>query len=119
MGALNYLHLQGLKAENLSGDQIAVWPEISITPEIERWIIQHKQELIAELRHDRTPPPDQSKAAAWKPAHEAMINHLMACNACHAPTRRYCEQGLDLRRIYLDAHDQHTAALHSLVEQSN
>lgn len=123
MSPLAYLHEHGLNAETIQTDQIAVWPETSITPEIESWIIQHKQELISELRHDWTPPPpDQRKTAAtgraeaWKPAHESMINHLMACNACHAPTSRYCEQGLDLRRIYEDTHEQQTAELHSRVE---
>lgn len=113
MGALAYLSAHGLDAENMPGNQLAVWPEVSITPEIENWIIQHKQELIAELQHD--PAPEQSepdaigRAEAWKPAHEAMINHLMACTACHAPTRRYCEQGAGLRRAYHDAHQRQPA----------
>jgi hypothetical protein len=108
MGALAYLSAHGLDAENMPGNQIAVWPEVSITPEIENWIIQHKQELIAELQHDL--PLDQSEpdaivgAEAWKPTHEAMINHLMACSACHAPKHRYCEQGAGRRRAYHDAH---------------
>jgi len=188
MGAIDYLHLHGLDAENLTGDQIAVWPEISITPEIENWIIQHKQELIAELRQERRIPPANERsrqdpdamlmdiavmlranpdhlyallceddiqdiadgansraymldyfrlmradgklpvctepppvkateppqshmesARAWKPAHEAMINHVMACNACRAPQRRYCEQGSRLRRLYWDAHQSATS----------
>jgi hypothetical protein len=121
MGALAYLSAHGLDAERMPGNQIAVWPELSITPEIENWIIQHKEELIAELRH--YPAPEQSepdaigRAEAWKPAHESMINHLMACTACHAPTRRYCEQGAGLRRIYEDAHEQHATGLQSQNEQ--
>ena len=62
MGAIDYLHLHGLDAENLTDDQIAVWPEISITPEIENWIIQHKQELIAELRQERRLPPSNERS---------------------------------------------------------
>jgi hypothetical protein len=52
MGAIDYLHQHGLNAESLSVNELAVWPEISITPEIESWIIHHKQELIAELQQD-------------------------------------------------------------------
>lgn len=50
MNVLAYLHEHGLDAENLMGNRIAVWPEESITPALETWIIQHKSELIAELR---------------------------------------------------------------------
>jgi hypothetical protein len=177
MGAIDYLHQHGLNAENLSGDQIAVWPEISITPEIESWIIQHKQELIAELRQQQNPDallldiavmlqanPDQLRALlstddiqgiadgansraylldyfrlmradgklpictepppakateppqsylesaqAWKPEHEAMMNHVTGCTACRAPQGRYCNEGADLRRVYLDAHQSATS----------
>ena len=169
MGAIAYLAGHGLSAESLSDDQIAVWPETSITPEIESWIIQHKPKLIAELRQKQNPDamlaeiaallqadPDQlrallsaddlddiaqgrnsldfmltyfrlmrtngqlpitappapkrpapksaptaaDRAKAWKPAHNAMINHIMACNACYAPRQRYCEQGADLHKAY-------------------
>ena len=62
MGALSYLNAHGLNAENLTGDQIAVWPEISITPEIASWIIQHKQELIAELRQEQRTPPAKERS---------------------------------------------------------
>lgn len=50
MTALAYLHEHGLDAENLLGGRIAVWPEEAITPALELWIIEHKSELIAELR---------------------------------------------------------------------
>lgn len=40
---------------------------------------------------------------AWKPAHDAMINHLMACSDCYAPRARYCTTGKDLRQKYLEA----------------
>jgi len=188
MGAIDYLHLHGLDADNLTGDQIAVWPEISITPEIENWIIQHKQELITELRQERRIPPANERswqnpdamlmeiavmlranpdhlyallceddiqdiadeansraymldyfrlmrtdgklpihtepppakateppqsyiesAQAWKPAHEAMMNHVTGCAACCAPQGRYCNEGADLRRVYLDTHQSATS----------
>ncbi|MAN58249.1 MAG: hypothetical protein CMC08_00255 [Flavobacteriaceae bacterium] len=38
----------------------------------------------------------------WKPAHEDLIDHLMACADCHAPLKRYCEQGASLRQAYID-----------------
>lgn len=57
MTALAYLHENGLDAEPLMGDQIAVWPEGSITPAMERWIIEHKSQLVAELRRDGTLRP--------------------------------------------------------------
>ena len=41
---------------------------------------------------------------AWKPAHEAMMNHVTDCTACRASQGRYCNEGADLRRVYLDAH---------------
>ncbi|WP_288367472.1 hypothetical protein [uncultured Marinobacter sp.] len=37
---------------------------------------------------------------AWKPAHDALINHLMACDDCHAPHAHYCEKAAELRRSY-------------------
>lgn len=40
---------------------------------------------------------------AWKPAHDALINHLMACPTCHAPLGWYCTEGTDLRRAYVNA----------------
>ena len=45
--------MNGLDAENLIGDQIAIWPEEAISPDLEAWIVQHKAELIAELRESR------------------------------------------------------------------
>jgi hypothetical protein len=46
------------------------------------------------------PPSHMESAKAWKPAHEAMINHAMACTACRAPQGRYCDAGAELRRFY-------------------
>jgi hypothetical protein len=43
-------------------------------------------------------------AKAWKPAHEAMMNHVTDCTACRAPQSRYCNEGANLRRAYRDAH---------------
>jgi len=50
MGALSYLNARGLDAENLMDGQLAVWPEEAITTTLELWIIEHKSELIEELR---------------------------------------------------------------------
>lgn len=33
------------------------------------------------------------------PAHEALLDHLMAGTCCHAPSGRYCEAG---RALWLD-----------------
>lgn len=51
MTALAYLRQHGLEAENLTCGRIAVWPEVAITPSLELWIIEHKSELVSELRH--------------------------------------------------------------------
>jgi hypothetical protein len=58
-----------------------------------------------------TEPPQShmESARVWKPAHEAMINHVMACTACRAPQGRYCNEGADLRRVYRDAHQSATS----------
>ncbi|GGC62094.1 hypothetical protein GCM10011362_08260 [Marinobacter halophilus] len=37
---------------------------------------------------------------AWKPAHDAMINHIMACQRCYPPRNRYCSEGARLRGDY-------------------
>jgi hypothetical protein len=78
MGAIDYLHQHGLNAENLSGDQIAVWPEISITPEIESWIIQHKQELIAELRQQQNPDALLADIAVMLQASPGQLRALLS-----------------------------------------
>lgn len=39
----------------------------------------------------------------WKPAHDALINHLMACPTCYAPLNRYCPEGSGLRQAYVGA----------------
>jgi hypothetical protein len=171
MGALAYLHEHGLDAETLMGDQIEVWPEESITPAMECWIIEHKAQLVTEMRRSGHTPDavlleiaqtlqadvhrlrallsdddmqdiaeghyswsyllayfrlmrsdgksladDELLPAAsatenlasnlermesWKPAHDAMINHLLACLDCHAPLSRYCTSGANLRSDYL------------------
>ncbi len=65
---------------------------------------------------DDTPKPTRTPQSqpghielmqAWKPAHDALINHLMACSACYAPRARYCTEGADLRRAYLQAYAAH------------
>lgn len=50
MTALAYLREHGLDAESLMGNRIAVWPEEAITPVLALWIIEHKSELMRELR---------------------------------------------------------------------
>jgi hypothetical protein len=52
-----------------------------------------------------TEPPQShlESAKAWKPAHKAMIDHVMSCTACRASQSRYCNEGADLRRVYLEA----------------
>jgi hypothetical protein len=65
-----------------------------------------------------TEPPQShmESARAWKPAHEAMINHVMACTACRAPQGRYCDKGAELRRFYWDA--QQSAASRLELEKT-
>ena len=65
-----------------------------------------------------TEPPQShmESARAWKPAHEAMINHIMACTACRAPQGRYCDKGAELRRFYWDA--QQSAASRLELEKT-
>jgi hypothetical protein len=36
----------------------------------------------------------------WRHARDLYLNHLMACRACHAPTARHCQAGVDLRASY-------------------
>ena len=55
MNALAYLHEHGLEAESLPGDRIAVWPGEAITPYLERWIAEHKPEIVSELRKSAAP----------------------------------------------------------------
>jgi len=58
-----------------------------------------------------TEPPQSylESAQAWKPEHEAMMNHVTGCTACRAPQGRYCNEGAELRRVYLDAHQSATS----------
>ena len=55
MSALAYLHEHGLQAESLPGDRFAVWPGEAITPALERWIAEHKPEIVSELRKSSAP----------------------------------------------------------------
>ncbi len=105
MTALAYLHENGLEAEPLRGDQVAVWPEQSITPAMELWIIEHKAQLVTELcRSGQSAKPCREQERAWRSAHDSFINHIMACSACYAPRDRYCTTGADLRRVYLQTY---------------
>ena len=71
---------------------------------------QQTGELLAD--HPQPPgskalgnqPGHMERMKAWKPAHESMIDHVMACTACYAPKHRYCEQGAGLHRAYHDAY---------------
>lgn len=49
MGAVAYLNNQGLCVE-LERDRLKVYPASRITPECRRWILEHKPEIMAELR---------------------------------------------------------------------
>lgn len=107
MGAIDYLNAHGLNAEPLMDDQIAVWPEESITPAMECWIIEHKVQLATELRRSRQSARQRrEQERPWRSAHNLFINHIMACPACYAPRDRYCIAGADLRRIYLQAYQK-------------
>lgn len=59
-------------------------------------------EPVATIAPDNC-PSHVERMKAWMPAHEALINHLMACSACYAPLSRYCIDGTDLRLGYLSA----------------
>lgn len=50
-----------------------------------------------------------SQARSWEAAHDAMINHLMACRTCYAPRGRYCPDGERLCHDYLAAYHQSVA----------
>jgi len=58
-----------------------------------------------------TEPPQShmESARAWKPAHEAMISHVMACTAFRAPQGRYCNEGAAFCRVYRNAHQSTTS----------
>ncbi|PSF12355.1 hypothetical protein C7H09_03870 [Marinobacter fuscus] len=58
-------------------------------------------------RQPQSRPGHVELMQAWKPAHDDLINHLMACSACYAPRARYCTEGADLRRAYLQAYAAH------------
>jgi len=69
-----------------------------------------------DLLADDTPEPTRQPEShpghvelmqAWKPDHDELINHLMACSACYAPRARYCTEGADIRRAYLQAYAAH------------
>ena len=56
----------------------------------------------------RTPesrPSHIERMKAWKPAHERLINHLMACQDCFGPLGRYCDIGAQIRHAYIETYD--------------
>lgn len=36
----------------------------------------------------------------WRATRDRYLSHVMTCCACHAPTRRYCPTGAELRATY-------------------
>lgn len=54
-------------------------------------------------RQPQSRPGHVELMQAWKPAHDELINHLMACKACYAPRARYCTEGAALRQAYNQA----------------
>ncbi len=64
--------------------------------------------LLADDRPEPARSPENAPRhvdlmKAWKPAHDALINHLMACPTCYAPRSRYCPEGSALRQAYAAA----------------
>ena len=47
--------------------------------------------------------PFWDAVAAAKPAHQALINHLMRCRICYAPTDRYCAAGAELHQAHRES----------------
>lgn len=76
---------------------------------------QEHGELLADqprppapaTRATQSRPGYVERVQVWKPAHDAMIDHLAACPTCYAPRPRYCTEGADLRRAYLQAYAAH------------
>jgi hypothetical protein len=68
----------------------------------------HKRELIKALgaaNDPGEPPPYFIQTAVtasreWLAARNAFYNHIMPCQACHAPVGRYCPAGAELRQRY-------------------
>lgn len=48
-------------------------------------------------------------SADWLTARDQFYQHLMVCGACHAPARRYCTSGSDLRQHYNDTSQEANA----------
>jgi len=55
-------------------------------------------------------------------AHEAYLNHVLACGGCYAPTKRHCIVGLQLRieydATYLMAICDHSQRRHKLLRET-
>lgn len=101
MGAIRELTEMGLSAEVVD-DYLHVYPATRITNDCRTWINANKARLIGELSAN-------DAGTTWHQAHNSFINHIMACPACYAPRDRYCSEGADLRRVYLDTY-QSTAS---------
>lgn len=75
-------------------------------------LAQETGDLLADdtpepTRQPESHPGNVELMQAWKPDHDELINHLMACSACYAPRARYCTEGAELRRAYLQAYAAH------------
>ena len=53
---------------------------------------------------------DMVKLELYRNERDPYFSHLMGCNACHAPTERYCQTGAELRRSYRVAYHAHKIA---------
>lgn len=129
MAALDCLRRVGLVAEAVDG-KLRVSPAERITPEVRQYIITHRAALLAELsstseidkpepphidtpEREQTDSPPQILTAAtaspdWLRARDQYIDHLMGCQACHAPTGRYCPASTSTRQTYALTHRRHT-----------
>lgn len=56
-----------------------------------------------EAEPQRTVHTAATASANWLTARDRLYQHLMTCQACHAPAGRYCPSGSDLRQHYNDS----------------
>lgn len=114
MAALDYLRQAGLVVE-LEGKRLRVTPASRITDEHRQYLSDHHGGLLAELEAANDPQikavPQQNEpqhvirsaataSTEWHQSRNLYIGHLMRCDACHAPTVRYCATGAALRQRY-------------------
>lgn len=114
MAALDYLRQAGLVVE-LEGERLRVSPASRITDEHRQYLNDHRADVLAELEvandaqiapvTQQYEPQHFIRTAAtaspeWLQSRDLYIGHLMRCDACHAPTVRYCAIGEALRQRY-------------------